>query len=239
MIDERREEGMLPRKQRKEVREITMTANEQDFVFDEITGITKLSLTPSPMTIDRPLPGTSMNQFTLQVNELLSIFAYGGVRTYSPSITVSSILPINVPTFISNHFSDLGKLFRYIRCNFEVQFRLVSQFQQVGALMAVLYQQPNELNDYYFASSIGEEQDRWFEYPHKLIYFGEDSTTSITIPWNRNLQLQEVGDEFPHAQIGLHVLSPMRVATGVTARATLQVYTRLTNVELSGYINRL
>lgn len=218
-----------------------MTLNNNDKVFEQMPGLSQSSMAPSKGTVDKPLTGTAKMNLSFTVASLTEVFVKLDSTTYSPSTTASFSYNIDPWKVIDANVPWLYKLHPYIRANVELQIRTTSQFQQVGALIAVLLQQPSDGASFGGSTITNLSTDLMtcFEHPHELIWWGEDSVVTINAKWNSVFNMLRKDQAFDQQSLILVVLDQMKVATGVTATSKVHIFWRLTDVQVCGYNNNI
>ena len=215
-----------------------MNLNQSDTVFEEAPDISSKTLVANKTTISPPLQPTGLSMLQFSAPSLLEIFTFRNSWEFDPSTETINYINLNPWDLVDSIAPFISNLHPYLRADIEIQLRLTSQFQQVGALIAYFVQQPVDAGGW-GGSKLIDTADIGFEYPHQIINFGENSTTTLRIPWNSVFQMLKKDDSAVQSIFKLLVLDKMKVATGVTAVARMQVYWRLVNVQLSGYLNAL
>lgn len=215
-----------------------MTTNQNDEVFVEMPGIHQNTLVPK--IIDRPLAITGMSVLQYNLSDLLGIFTFKEVITYTAASDTPHQFDVDPWAIAMLIYPNLHRIHPYLRADVEFQLRVTSQFQQVGALIVTLFQQPIDGVGFGGSSrALIAKPDILFEHPHEIINLGEDSTTTIKCPWNSAFQCLRSDKSYVQQQIQIEVLDKIKTSVGVTPISRMHVYYRLTNVQLVGYNNWL
>lgn len=139
--------------------------------------------------------------------------------------------------------SRLLDYIQYIAADMQVMYKLTSNAQQVGYNTVSLkvpfgynFSDNNRFLNKYL--DLGSESSMGITFPWKLIPFGMNSETIVTIPWNSVVpywRAQTIGEQIVHGQVRWKV-EAVETTENIPFTPIVQVFIRYVNVKYSGML---
>lgn len=183
------------------------------------------------------------------------------VGTFTIDTSSSASAPIwtfwhNFGDVAALHFPSRKNDFRNFSWNLHFRLQFRSNFQQVGQIIVVQHNMPPEVIQYLLevedaSAAIASNYGRMTMLPHTKVPMGEDTDVHVEMPWNLpeictyaslgNYNYNVNGSGVPQKKVptmGCVMIVPaiqMQVAANVNPQMTVEIWSWLTDLRLSGY----